>query len=277
MIDRYHVAVALSAGLLSVLTLHFTGDTGPGGWVFLFVTAATLAAYNIPFLSLGPNTAGRPPSGPRAPHMRVALFVSASAAAVFALLQLPPVTHALIAAVTAVTFGYVMPFRWKGMRLRGLRNVPLLKSVLLAGAWTVGTAAVPIVCAGTHPGDLFRAALLLERFFFILALTIAFDIRDWRKDKLRRIRTLPVVFGIGASKRFAIASLALFVAFGILHRIASGAPGASLPFTAALCASAAIPATLLLRPVRPDRRNQFGLLMDATMIVQFILLWGLAL
>jgi 4-hydroxybenzoate polyprenyltransferase len=52
--------------------------------------------------------------------------------------------------------------------------------------------------------------LLLDRFLFVLAITIPFDIRDLKFDK-NEIKTIPMVFGIRGAKKIAFACLFLSV------------------------------------------------------------------
>lgn len=45
--------------------------------------------------------------------------------------------------------------------------------------------------------------VFLERFFFIAAITIPFDIRDIERDSSEEIRTIPVLLGTAGSKKVA--------------------------------------------------------------------------
>ncbi len=276
LIDRYHLAVAVSAGLLSVLTLYQTGDLTSRLTIFLFVTSATLVAYNIPFVPIGQGDVKSIPMEARLTGIRPVIFAVSCIAAGLLLEQLPSSVDIIILSAALITLGYIMPFRYRQTRIRGLRNVPLAKSILLAGTWTAITAGLPIACAKLQLPAMQHAGLLMERFFFILALTIAFDIRDRGKDRVRRLRTIPVVFGIDISKRIALASLFLFVAFSILQRLASEDAARVWPFAMAVVVSAVVTALVIFGRLVSSSRGLSGLMMDSTMIVQFILLWVFA-
>jgi 4-hydroxybenzoate polyprenyltransferase len=59
--------------------------------------------------------------------------------------------------------------------------------------------------------------LLLERAFFVFAITIPFDIRDLKIDKHIAVKTIPAIIGIKASKKLAALSFLMFFAFVIMN------------------------------------------------------------
>ena len=89
-----------------------------------------------------------------------------------------------------------------------LRDVPGIKLFLIAFSWAGVTVFFPIV---QNEVEISKSIILLffERFLFIIAITIPFDIRDIDYDN-PKLFTLPQVLGIKKSKIVAIISLSLF-------------------------------------------------------------------
>ena len=104
---------------------------------------------------------------------------------------------------------YISPFKlWK----LNLRDVPGLKLFLISFSWAGVTVLFPIV---QNELEISKNIILLffERFLFLLAITIPFDIRDIDYDS-PKISTLPQVIGIRKSKMVGIISLILFILIG---------------------------------------------------------------
>ena len=106
----------------------------------------------------------------------------------------------------AATLFYVFPFK---KRLTGLRNVPGLKLFLISATWTGVTLVFPLFVSGIQQTEIVYFHVL-QRFLFVFAITIPFDIRDAQFD-LEELSTLPQTLGIGASKLIAIAALILYI------------------------------------------------------------------
>jgi 4-hydroxybenzoate polyprenyltransferase len=99
----------------------------------------------------------------------------------------------------------------------GLRSVPYIKVFVIALVWCVSTEFITI----------FENKLVIEtellmsifsRFFFIVAITIPFDIRDVEVD-FTELKTLPIVFGIKKSKQIALVTLYIYVLIEVLRHL----------------------------------------------------------
>jgi len=100
---------------------------------------------------------------------------------------------------------YVSPFKmWK----LNLRDVPGIKLFLIAFSWAGVTVLFPIIQNEVEIGNNI-ILLISERFLFIVAVAIPFDIRDIDYDN-PKLFTLPQAIGIKKSKLVAIISLILF-------------------------------------------------------------------
>ena len=104
------------------------------------------------------------------------------------------------------TLFYVFPFKNK---VAGLRNVPGLKLFLISITWTGLTLYLPLFSAEFHNSEQLYASMA-QRFLFVLAITIPFDIRDAQFD-LPGLNTIPQVLGVNKSKMIAILALVIVV------------------------------------------------------------------
>ncbi len=101
---------------------------------------------------------------------------------------------------------YPVQFLQKGQL--ALRNVAGLKLFVISLVWAIVTVVLPAVEAGID-WSLDLTILTIQRFLFVMAITIPFDIRDLRIDH-PDINTLPYRIGVKASR--SLARLALLFA-----------------------------------------------------------------
>ena len=79
-----------------------------------------------------------------------------------------------------------------------LRSIPFVKIFLIALAWSYLTHLMPLLY-NNNQIDYYAMDFFLQRFLFVLALSIPFDIRDVKVDI---IRTIPNTIGVLKSKYF---------------------------------------------------------------------------
>lgn len=94
-----------------------------------------------------------------------------------------------------------------------LREIPYLKIFLISFIWSVSTILLPVIQAGN---EIFTAPVILllaERFLFIFAIAIQFDIRDMKEDRDSGLKTIPIL--IQPQKALIVSHLALAVSFVI--------------------------------------------------------------
>jgi 4-hydroxybenzoate polyprenyltransferase len=116
---------------------------------------------------------------------------------VFVMLSIPAILSA----------GYVIPFR-KNLRLR---DIPYIKVFLIGISIAYVTVLLPVINAGkTFSGNDFF--FFLEKFFFITAISIPFDIRDIKHDRAQNLKTLPITLGVNKSKHLSF----LFLLSGVI-------------------------------------------------------------
>ena len=101
-----------------------------------------------------------------------------------------------------ISVAYVIPFYKSQSGWLRLRDVPSIKIFLIALTWAFVTEGLPSILA-TNKIDFLP---LLERFLFILAITIPFDIRDLHFDHMR-LKTIPQMLGVNKAKWLGISFL----------------------------------------------------------------------
>jgi len=99
-----------------------------------------------------------------------------------------------------VSFCYNLPFS-----NLGLRAIPFLKLFLIAFVWAGSSIGLLLV---VHHSVIQYQFLFLAVFFFVMGITIPFDIRDQITDE-PDLKTIPQTIGLNASKLLATGSLIL--------------------------------------------------------------------
>ena len=130
----------------------------------------------------------------------------------------------------ALTIFYSIPFlRYKGRLIR-LRDLPYLKVFLIALNWTLITVLLPLIQYGQSYNHPELMAIILERFFFVLALCIPFDIRDIAIDRRAGLKTIPTRIGATNSFRLAYVCLIVMAVFSLFHYRQVGTPLIGIAF-----------------------------------------------
>jgi 4-hydroxybenzoate polyprenyltransferase len=177
--------------------------------------------------------------------------------------------HEVLMALTPIaiiTIAYSLPiFKNKTTVLR-LREIPLIKIFLISIVWSAATILLPIIQSDIrfHTNDIF--AMLMERFFFILAITIPFDIRDIEADHGVGLKTIPLMVGKKTALLIAYVALFVFMTISIWHYwdfkfilLALGISGISTFVF------------LSVQKIQELQKYHYGIL-DGTMLLQGILL-----
>ena len=105
-----------------------------------------------------------------------------------------------------ITLFYVNPFHLKKQKI-SLRYIAFVKLFLIAISWAAVTVIIPLVQHRIHIGNT-EIILFVQRFLFVAAITIPFDIRDVAYDK-EELKTLPQAIGVPKSKWLGILFLML--------------------------------------------------------------------
>lgn len=207
-IVQSNIWVALSAGALTKITLlKFKTESN---FIPLFVICASVLAYN--YIRINELKEAR------LNWYRVwfdenkSLFIVVNILAGLGILVcwifIPVKWVSLLVLIPflILTFLYVKPTVFDN-NILSLRSVPFLKMMSIALSWAGVTVLFPIM---QETGSLNELAWIefFERFLFVFALTIPFDIRDVNIDS-EQMHTIPQVIGGKWSKWLAILFLVL--------------------------------------------------------------------
>lgn len=146
-----------------------------------------------------------------------------------------------------------------------LRSIAGLKAGVIAFVWTAVTCIYPLLLHALPRHDLdilfygYHGLLMAQRFFFILPLCIIFNVRDMEADKTAGVRTLPLAYGIKATKIICLVSLFLFTAF---LRFLFG------KIEIALIISAIVAAIFILRTSKSSSEYFYSLWIDGMILLQ---------
>lgn len=158
-----------------------------------------------------------------------------------------------------LTLFYVVPFRGN----LSLRIVSGLKLFLIAFCWAFVTVFLPLLDADISI-NLDIWITFLQRFFFVVAITLPFDIRDLQYDSLS-LKTMPQVFGEAKAKRIGILFLMLFVGFNFFKENTS-------QFLRTEFVVMLISLLLLVRSTSNQHKYYSAFFVEAIPIVWFLLL-----
>lgn len=199
-----HIHVSLAVVALTLVTFREMNQEAP--YVLLgFVFFGTLLAYNtINFIGARQGT----PMVIREFLMdngtRLVPWVMGS---LFFYVFLPINIKLLALGFGALSFVYIVP-----VRIAALRNYAGLKLFIVAFVWAGITVLLPLEYEGNTSLDSILQ-LAIPRFFWIIVLTLPFDIRDMDRD-LPHLKTWPQTYGINRTK---IMGTLLLLLVGLWH------------------------------------------------------------
>lgn len=273
-----HVWIALAATGLAWTTLRlvYGPQQNDSEWpVLSFIFLATLGVYTLHrYLSF--RRAGVRPTSRRygivRNHPRISLVVGACStllAGVIGLSFIGAIWHALLLALPVTVFYLTPPLPgW-----RRLRDLPYVKVIWVAWAWTIMTMEVPVeaMMSPDHPSHVFSAEIIC-RFLFTLSVALLFDFRDVILDRSQQVRTVA-----NSHPRVAI-GLVLAAMAGCLT-IVWTQHGYEQPYTIALTLAylSVVVVTLLTNERRSENWYAVvvnGLLLVPPLMVWLLLCWG---
>lgn len=203
-----NIFVALSAGALTKITLlKFRSDSDV---IPLLVVCLSVLAYN--YIRINELKEERLQWYRKWFDRNRVLFIAINGFAAMGVLVLSILIPIQFTAVLALipfvilTFFYVKPNRLK-IDVKALRAIPFFKIFSIAISWAGVTVLFPMIQEFGALNKLMWVAFL-QRFLFVIALTIPFDIRDVHIDS-KSMQTIPQVIGVRWSKWMAILYLAL--------------------------------------------------------------------
>ena len=143
------------------------------------------------------------------------------AIAIYCLFHLYIVQIYIVLILGLVSVLYIIPIYKSANEWKSLRQIPYIKTVLVALVWAFLTVSCALVYADMYPVIIRPQHILLFiiNFLFILGLTIPFDIRDLSYDKEGNLKTIAHLLGIANTKKLSIIILVLYIILSFLFYI----------------------------------------------------------
>jgi 4-hydroxybenzoate polyprenyltransferase len=125
------------------------------------------------------------------------LTIIGGAGTFFLTFFLPSSAIWLLIPLGIISLGYALEFLPAGKNTLNLRSLPGLKIILISLTWSIASVMLPLI-AEANGIETRHYIFTFERFLFVIAITIPFDIRDLRYDNTQ-MKTLPQLLGIKGS------------------------------------------------------------------------------
>jgi len=195
-----HVALAVTA--LTQMG-YFAYGYSTQNSTLLFVFLGSITGYNLvkfaPIAGLYHRSLARHLRAIQLFSFLVFLFMC------YAFLEIPRLLKWISLFLALATLLYIVPFFGK----KNLRNRYGLKIFIIAFVWAGTTSLLPFFSYENRLNwDL--VVTFFQRFFWVIVLTLPFDIRDLLYDS-KGLGTLPQRFGIGRTKVFGLLLLVIIV------------------------------------------------------------------
>lgn len=241
------------------------------------VFSSTLLLYNIAQLRFDISRAimGNIRLSLTGDRMNVILAAASLIITLPLLTQINPLGQLVYLIISLSAILYVMPFRFRGRNVRGLREIPVFKNILLSAVWAFATVLLPFAFTGSLQYDEQIIFMALRRFLFVYSLTVIFDIRDQEHDRRAGFRTLPMSVGVKNTKALAIGTLVIFLVLALADPAIRAS--AVTHYREALIFSALITMALIMLADTRRRNAYYIVIVDGSMIMQFLIVAAFSL
>ncbi|MGB3949311.1 MAG: hypothetical protein WBM13_15085 [Bacteroidia bacterium] len=150
-----------------------------------------------------------------------------------------------------------------------LRKHPILKLLTLALVWTMVTATTPVLLV-SETISINSLLHIFERFFFMIAICIPFDIRDFEIDKAENVQTVAHLLGNNKAKNTALGCIVASIVL-LLIEYTSGVINEKMLSVLLL---SSIVTTLLIAKTNSKKGEYFYVAgIDGTMLIQGIVVF----
>lgn len=195
-----HVALAVTSfAAITMFNLRLEIDTD----LLFFIFFSTIIGYNITKYSGSHQL----PEAGSDPSKSLIVFSLICVVPFLYFFTTQPWSVILISGLMGlITISYSWPFLWKRSNLRDITG---LKIFVIAFVWSMVTVILPALSNGFHI-DRNLVIELIQRYIFVLVLTLPFDIRDVRFDTYQ-LGTIPQIIGIKRTRLMGVILLCLVV------------------------------------------------------------------
>ena len=173
-------------------------------WIYIgIISIGTLVYYNLHRIITSSKRAGtqillKNPSVFIYPAVLILLFL-------ISVLHFTDIQYCiLISFASLISFLYLYPISSEKFNLR---DVPYIKTGLIALVFTIVTMVIPLLGKGFESFEILL--LSISRLFFISTLCLIFDIGDIPDDRTKGLKTLPITLGPVRTVFLALFLLAL--------------------------------------------------------------------
>lgn len=172
-----------------------------------------------------------------------------------------------------VSIGYTVPFIPVKNSWWRFRDIPIMKPMIIASVVTYLTLAFPVFeeLGINSVGSRGVMLIMAERFTFILAVTLPFEIRDIKGDEAAGLVTLASKYGTSIVIRLSMILLVVWISLMIWRAFSFGLTidHVFLPFLALFA-----PAAGLRLIQKPRNEITYALLFEGALIVYaFVMIW----
>lgn len=195
-----NIVIALAAVSLAMATGAELGIAFQFHDYFLVIFLATLFDYNLHrFIALYNEPDNMHPemqlwSAGNRKRLKLILLLSSAGLAISLFFVAKEILVVLLP-LALLSFSYSIRFPGQQKYSSFLLWVPGIKTLLIALVWSSATVFIPFLQSGFTTGSTSVMLIFAERFAFIFAIAIPFDIRDMKRDALAGIMSIPVIFG----------------------------------------------------------------------------------
>lgn len=206
----HHLFLGLTAVLMMMETIVLSNDNIHDPLQFLFVFLSTIVVYQIALSGIAvpvvPNWISKNKT------WRILMVILFCILMWIALITFNVIEVIFLLSIFLSCLAYFTTVgNWKG-----LRSLPVLKSVVLALVWSLVTVVFPLMSTWNTGAHL---PLLLQRFLFMLSICIIYNLRDVEMDQAQGITTIASLAGERKTKLISIIILIAFamsVIFSVL-------------------------------------------------------------
>ena len=270
-----NIFMAVCAAVQGLVTFYLI-HTKPIVPVIYLLFTSTLGIYNFSIIITRPKQPEL--SGYKRVRWFFAHYRLMVTITIICLLSLAPLfflmsmeARILLIFLSIISFSYSLPLFTVAGHKFGLRNIPGLKQVLITLVWTMSTVLLPILEAQHFNSNQITlrntTILIAERFLFIGALTIPFDIRDLFDDRKTGLKTIPTVFG----ENNAYLACQILLAGSLILLIVFRPGGFNSEFWA-LAINVMLAAWLVLKSKWEKNEYYYFFYVDGVLILQYLLL-----
>jgi hypothetical protein len=176
----------------------------------LFIALSVVVIYSVQRLYLANKSAGshveRDKWYQANKKLMIALSLIATAGIILLFFFFPPKLILYLTPLLGISLLYYLG-PWP------LRKLRAAKGFFIALVWSACTIAIPYLLFENKIAAEKMIYLLLGTFFLIAGLCVPFDIRDAEIDRIRQIKSIPVIRGVRGSKLISSALILLFPLF----------------------------------------------------------------